>query len=101
MIFIGTANYIDGGHEPLRDRIEVISLPGYGARKTRDRQMISHQTAVGGKRTQARADRMAGRGNPPHRNDYTHEAGVSELERQIASVCRGIASQVARAKPSM
>ena len=31
-------------------------------------------------------------------NDYTHEAGVRELERQIASVCRGIASQVARGK---
>ena len=31
-------------------------------------------------------------------NDYTHEAGVRELERQIASVCRGIAAQVARGK---
>src|SRR5262249_14051520 len=31
-------------------------------------------------------------------NDYTHEAGVRELERQIGSVCRGIASQVARGK---
>src|SRR6266705_924310 len=31
-------------------------------------------------------------------NDYTHEAGVRELESQIAAVCRGIASQVARGK---
>ena len=31
-------------------------------------------------------------------NDYTHEAGVRELERQIAAVCRGIAAQVARGK---
>ena len=31
-------------------------------------------------------------------NDYTHEAGVRELERQIGAVCRGIASQVARGK---
>src|SRR5439155_24746680 len=31
-------------------------------------------------------------------NDYTPEAVVRELERQIASVCRGIASQVARGK---
>src|SRR5204862_4873713 len=31
-------------------------------------------------------------------NDYTHEAGVRELERQIGAICRGIASQVARGK---
>src|SRR5207249_8756051 len=31
-------------------------------------------------------------------NDYTHEAGVRELERQIAAVCRSIAAQVARGK---
>src|SRR5213595_1979702 len=33
VIFIGTANYIDGVPEPLRDRIEVISLPGYTERE--------------------------------------------------------------------
>src|SRR5205807_8523939 len=31
-------------------------------------------------------------------NDVTHEAGVPELERQIGAICRGIASQVARAQ---
>src|SRR5204862_2025137 len=31
-------------------------------------------------------------------SDYTHEAGVRELERQIGAVCRGIAAQVARGK---
>src|SRR5262249_33572559 len=31
-------------------------------------------------------------------NDYTHEAGVRELERQIGAICRGIAAQVARGK---
>src|SRR5260370_4836717 len=31
-------------------------------------------------------------------NDYTHEAGVRELERQIGAICRGIASRVARGK---
>src|SRR5262249_46980511 len=34
-------------------------------------------------------------------NDYTHEAGVRELERQIAAVCRGIAAQVARGKTEL
>jgi ATP-dependent Lon protease len=31
-------------------------------------------------------------------NDYTHEAGVRELERQIGAICRGVAAQVARGK---
>src|SRR5207244_5106366 len=31
-------------------------------------------------------------------NDYTHEAGVRELERQIAAICRGVAAQIARGK---
>jgi len=33
VIFIGTANYIEGVPEPLRDRIEVISIPGYTERE--------------------------------------------------------------------
>src|SRR5439155_7326423 len=33
VILIGTANYIDGVPEPLRDRIEVISIPGYTERE--------------------------------------------------------------------
>src|SRR5205814_4468672 len=31
-------------------------------------------------------------------NDYTHEAGVREVERQIGAVCRAVAAQVARGK---
>src|SRR5437667_12597700 len=33
VIFIGTANYIEGIPEPLRDRIEVLSVPGYNERE--------------------------------------------------------------------
>jgi ATP-dependent Lon protease len=99
VIFIGTANYIEGVPEPLRDRIEVISIPGYTEREKLEiakRYLVKRQLEENGLK-------------PEHIewpedalrhiiNDYTHEAGVRELERQIASVCRGIASQVARGK---
>ncbi|PYL06267.1 MAG: endopeptidase La, partial [Verrucomicrobia bacterium] len=99
VIFIGTANYMDGVPEPLRDRIEVISLPGYTEREKLEiakRYLIRRQLEENGlKPEQCEWQEEAFRRII---NDYTHEAGVRELERQIASVCRGIASQVARGK---
>ncbi len=99
VIFIGTANYIDGVPEPLRDRIEVISLPGYTEREKLEiakRYLVRRQLEENGlKPEQCEWQEEALRRVI---NDYTHEAGVRELERQIASVCRGIASQVARGK---
>jgi ATP-dependent Lon protease len=99
VIFIGTANYIDGVPEPLRDRIEVISLPGYTEREKLEiakRYLVKRQLEENGlKPEQIEWQEAALRGII---NDYTHEAGVRELERQIAAVCRGIASQVARGK---
>lgn len=99
VIFIGTANYIDGVPEPLRDRIEVISLPGYTEREKLEiakRYLVRRQLEENG----LKAEQIEWQDEALHRiiNDYTHEAGVRELERQIASVCRGIASQVARGK---
>ena len=99
VIFIGTANYIDGVPEPLRDRIEVISLPGYTEREKLEiarRYLIRRQLEENG----LKPEQIDWQDEAIRRiiNDYTHEAGVRELERQIASVCRGIASQVARGK---
>jgi ATP-dependent Lon protease len=99
VIFIGTANYIDGVPEPLRDRIEVISLPGYTEREKLEiakRYLVKRQLEENG----LKPDQIEWQDEAIRHiiNDYTHEAGVRELERQIASVCRGIASQVARGK---
>jgi ATP-dependent Lon protease len=99
VIFIGTANYIDGVPEPLRDRIEVISLPGYTEREKLEiakRYLVRRQLEENG----LKPEQIEWQDEAIRRiiNDYTHEAGVRELERQIASVCRGIASQVARGK---
>jgi ATP-dependent Lon protease len=99
VIFIGTANYIDGIPEPLRDRIEVISIPGYTEREKLEiakRYLVKRQMEENG----LKPEQIEWQDEALRRiiNDYTHEAGVRDLERQIAAVCRGIASQVARGK---
>jgi ATP-dependent Lon protease len=99
VIFIGTANYIEGVPEPLRDRIEVISIPGYTEREKVEiakRYLVRRQLEENG----LKAEQCEWQEEALRRiiNDYTHEAGVRELERQIAAVCRGIAAQVARGK---
>ena len=99
VIFIGTANYIDGVPEPLRDRIEVISLPGYTEREKLEiakRYLVRRQMEENG----LKSEHIEWQDDALRQiiNDYTHEAGVRELERQIGAICRGIASQVARGK---
>ncbi len=99
IIFIGTANYIEGIPEPLRDRIEVISLPGYTEREKLEiakRYLVPRQLEENG----LKSEQCEFQEDALRRiiSDYTHEAGVRELERQIGAVCRGIAAQVARGK---
>ena len=97
IIFIGTANYIDGVPAPLRDRIEVISLPGYTEREKLEiakRYLVRRQLEENGlKPEQCEFQEDAIR---QIINDYTHEAGVRELERQIGAICRSVASKCAR-----
>src|SRR5438445_9211858 len=89
VIFIGTANYIDGVPEPLRDRIEVISLPGYTEREKLEiakRYLVLRQMEENGlKRDQVEWQDDALR---QIINEDTHEAGVRELERQSGSSTR-------------
>ncbi len=97
VIFIGTANYIDGVPEPLRDRIEVISLPGYTEREKLEiakRYLIKRQLEENG----LKSDQCEFQEEAIRRiiSDYTHEAGVRELERQIGAICRSVASKCAR-----
>src|SRR5438876_795102 len=97
VIFIGTANYIEGIPEPLRDRIEVISLPGYTEREKLEiakRYLVPRQLEENGlKPEQCEFQEEALRRIV---NDYTHEAGVRELERQISAICRSVAAKCAR-----
>jgi len=97
VIFIATANYIDGIPEPMRDRMEVISLPGYTEREKIEiakRYLVPRQLEENGlKPEQCEWDEDSFRRII---NDYTHEAGVRELERQIGAVCRAVAAKCAR-----
>ncbi len=99
IIFIATANYADGIPEPLRDRMETISLPGYTEREKLEiarRYLVRRQLEENGlKPEQCEWDEEA---LVFVISDYTREAGVRELERQIGTVIRAVAAQVARGK---
>jgi ATP-dependent Lon protease len=99
VIFIATANYVGGIPGPLLDRMEVISLPGYTEREKVEiakKYLVKRQLEENGlKPEQCEWTEEALRLIV---TDYTHEAGVRELERQIGAVCRGVAAQVARGR---
>jgi ATP-dependent Lon protease len=99
VIFIATANYVEGIPGPLLDRMEVISLPGYTEREKVEiarKYLARRQLEENGlKPEQCEWTEEALRLVVA---DYTHEAGVRELERQIGAVCRGVAARVARGK---
>ncbi|MDQ6622174.1 MAG: endopeptidase La [Verrucomicrobiota bacterium] len=99
IIFIATANYIEGIPGPLFDRMEVISLAGYTEREKLEiakKYLVRRQVEENGlKPEQCEWEEPALR---LVINDYTREAGVRELERQIGAVCRAVASRVARGK---
>ncbi|MEP7016161.1 MAG: S16 family serine protease, partial [Verrucomicrobiota bacterium] len=97
VIFIATANYVDGVPEPMRDRMEVISLPGYTEREKLEiakKYLVKRQLEENGlKPEQCEFQDEALRKVV---TDYTHEAGVRELERQVGAICRSVAAKCAR-----
>jgi ATP-dependent Lon protease len=97
VMFICTANQMDTVPPALRDRMEVIEIPGYTDREKLEiarRYLVKRQLKEHGlKNGQCRFETAA----LQHIiNDYTREAGVRELERQIAAICRHVAARVAR-----
>jgi ATP-dependent Lon protease len=96
VVFIATANVIDNVPAPVRDRMEIIDLPGY----TREEKLqIALRYLVGRQReanglseeqceiTIAAIDNIIG--------NYTREAGVRQLEREIGRVMRHAAMRIA------
>jgi ATP-dependent Lon protease len=97
VIFICTANYMEGIPSPLRDRMETISVSGYteveklniARRYLVPRQIEEH--GLGAEQCKFDED-----GIKVIIQEYTYEAGVRDLERKIAAVCRSIAAEIAR-----
>jgi ATP-dependent Lon protease len=96
VLFICTANMLDTVPGPLRDRMEVISLPGY---TEQEKEQIARRYLVPRQREE--------NGLTPEQcvisddairaiiHDYTREAGVRNLEREIGSVFRHAAMRIA------
>jgi len=99
VMFITTANVLDTIPSALRDRMETIELPGYVEEEKLQiafKYLIPRQISENGlKRKNITFTRTAVR---KIIRDYTREAGVRNLERQIASVCRKVAKDVAAGK---
>ncbi|HOS03018.1 MAG TPA: endopeptidase La, partial [Candidatus Hydrogenedentes bacterium] len=95
VFFIATANNEYNIPEPLHDRMEVVRLPGYTPyekEKIAGLFLIPRQLEASG--LKSRDIRCAEEGVRAIIAKYTREAGVRELERQIANVCRKVARQV-------
>ncbi len=97
VMFITTANYVDPIPAPLYDRMEAIGLPGYTLREKlhiAKRFLVPRQLeAKGLKASQAKFDDAA---IEKVISGYTREAGVRQLERQIAALCRSRAAAIVR-----
>jgi len=99
VMFICTANVLDTIPGPLRDRMEVIQLPGYTEQEKIEiarRYLVRRQLDANGlhpdqvKLTDAALEAIV--------RDYTREAGVRNLEREIGSTLRHSAMQIAEGK---
>jgi ATP-dependent Lon protease len=96
VLFITTANTLDTIPPPLRDRMEIIQLAGYTEQEKLEiarRYLVPRQIERAGlKRAQIG---FTDSGLKAIIADYTREAGVRNLEREIGSACRKVARQVA------
>jgi ATP-dependent Lon protease len=99
VLFVATANTLQDVPEPLRDRMEVIRLPGYLDTEKREiatRFLWPRQTERHGLTT---PPSLAPSAVHDIIERYTREAGVRELERRLSRIARKLARTVADEKP--
>lgn len=96
VVFIATANMLDGIPGPLQDRMEIISLPGY----TEDEKFEIARRYLVRRQLEANGLKPEQAGIEPEAlrqiiKGYTREAGVRSLEREIGKALRYAAVQIA------
>ena len=99
VMFIGTANYTEPIPPALHDRMEIIELPGYTKNEKLNiakkylvpRQLTEHGLSKNQLTIKDEAILTIIR-------SYTREAGVRNLERDIAAVCRAVATEIAKGR---
>jgi len=99
VMFICTANVLDTIPGPLRDRMEIIQLPGYTAQEKLQiarRYLVPRQLAATGLR--AEQCEIGDDALAAIIDDYTREAGVRNLEREIGKVFRSVAVRIAEGR---
>jgi ATP-dependent Lon protease len=99
VLFIATANTLDTVPVPLQDRMEVIQLAGYTTDEKlhiAKRYLVPRQIDENGlKKSQISVSDAALKAII---EEYTREAGVRNLEREIGTVCRKVAREIAEGK---
>jgi ATP-dependent Lon protease len=99
VLFIATANILDTVPVPLQDRMEVIQLAGYTTDEKLHigkRYLVPRQIAENG--LKASQIEFADPALRAVIEEYTREAGVRNLEREIGTICRKVAREVAEGK---
>ncbi|HEX3916203.1 MAG TPA: endopeptidase La [Caulobacteraceae bacterium] len=99
VVFIATANMMDTIPGPLRDRMEVISLPGYTAEEKQQialRYLVRRQLDSNGLKPEQAT--LSDAAIAAIVKGYTREAGVRGLEREIGRVLRHAAVEIAEGK---
>ncbi len=99
VMFIATANMLDPIPPALKDRMEVLELPGY---TEEEKLMIARQFLI----PKERSEHGLSEDNIEFEDEalkivvrsYTRESGVRNLEREIAAICRAVAKDVAQDK---
>ncbi len=101
VMFVGTANVLDAIPGPLRDRCEVIQIPGYTEEEKLQiarRYLVKRRIDENGlKPGQCEITDDALREITRY---YTREAGCRNLEREIGSICRHVAAKIAEGTPA-
>jgi ATP-dependent Lon protease len=101
VLFIGTANVLDSIPAPLRDRMEVIELAGYTEEEKLQiarRYLLARQLTANGLTSEQ--IKISDEALRKVIGDYTREAGVRSLERQIGALLRNSAVSIASGKAS-